>query len=137
MSTTNTPQPSCTGAGTTRAAQGLRPVRVADGTPREWAARSEVAHARRAAGFWAKQQAEKKIESFEPVMLAPHGGDLTGFFLIRGEQAKLDAIRASDEFVELEARSVLCIDRVGVITARINDGLQKAMTFWQKGIPAK
>ena len=29
------------------------------------------------------------IESFEPVFLEPHGGDLTGFILIQGDAAKL------------------------------------------------
>ena len=36
------------------------------------------------------------VKSFEAVLLDPHGGDLNGFFLIRGETAKLDAVIASD-----------------------------------------
>ena len=31
----------------------------------------------------------REIESFEPVFLEPHGGDLGGFILIRGDAEKL------------------------------------------------
>jgi hypothetical protein len=90
-----------------------------------------------ALGFWNRMQAEHKIKSFEPVMLQPHGGDLMGFMLVRGEQAKLDAVRSGDEFLEIEARSLLYIEHMGVISARINEGLQRAMQIWQKHIPAR
>jgi len=32
--------------------------------------------------YYGKLQAEGRIESFEPVLLTAHGGDLNGFFLI-------------------------------------------------------
>ena len=43
--------------------------------------------------YYGKLQQEGKIESFEPVLVAPHGGDLGGFVLIRGERARLDEVR--------------------------------------------
>ena len=39
--------------------------------------------------FWADHQKKGNIESFEPVLLTPHGGDLAGFLLIKGEGTKL------------------------------------------------
>jgi len=86
--------------------------------------------------FWGKLQAEKKIDSFEPVMLQPHGGDLNGFMLIRGEHAKLDAIRQSDEFVEIEARAKLCLDGLRVVMGKTNEALHKGLQILQKNIPA-
>ncbi len=55
----------------------------------------------------------------------------------RGDQASLDAIRQSDEFLEIESRGVLCLRNFVVVGARINEGLQKNMQIWQKNIPAR
>ena len=43
-------------------------------------------------------QADGTIESIEPVFLEPHGGDLQGFFFLRGEAEKLATLRVDDEF---------------------------------------
>ncbi len=51
-------------------------------------------------GYYARLQEEGTIESFEPVFLEPHGGDLNGFILIRGEAEKLAALRVSEEFTQ-------------------------------------
>ncbi len=44
--------------------------------------------------FYGKQQEAGAIESFEVVMLAPHGGDLAGFILARGSEEQIAALRA-------------------------------------------
>jgi hypothetical protein len=45
--------------------------------------------------YYGKLQQEGKIDSFEPILLSPHGGDLAGFALIRGERAALAQLRFS------------------------------------------
>ncbi len=35
--------------------------------------------------YYAGLQQRREIESFEPVLLEPHGGDLYGFILIKGD----------------------------------------------------
>ena len=35
--------------------------------------------------YYGKLLADSRVESFEPVLLSPHGGDLNGFILIRGD----------------------------------------------------
>ncbi len=54
------------------------------------------AHFQEFAQYLGGLQQSGTIQSFEAVLLDPHGGDLNGFFLIRGEPAKLDAVMASD-----------------------------------------
>ena len=39
------------------------------------------------------------IQSFDVVFLDTHGGDLNGFFLLKGDTATLDALVASTEWV--------------------------------------
>jgi hypothetical protein len=72
-----------------------------------------------------KQQGE--IESFEAVVLEPHGGDLSGFLLVKGDAEKLMRLRTSDEFITLTARSQLLLENVGVTGAFIGEGLQALM----------
>ncbi len=76
-------------------------------------------------------QKEGKIESFEPVILAAHGGDLNGFVLIRGDAKKLNDLRLDDRFLDLQIRSNLLLNGSGVLSGYIGPGLQKIMTRWQ------
>jgi len=48
--------------------------------------------------------AEGRIASVEPFFLEPHGGDLEGFFLVRGELAELNTIRGEDDFQRMAVR---------------------------------
>ncbi len=39
--------------------------------------------------YWGGLQGDGKIEGFEVVLLAPHGGDLAGFALLRGSAEQI------------------------------------------------
>ncbi len=73
--------------------------------------------------YYARLQQEGKIESFETIILQPHGGDLAGFVLLRGERATLDQIISSTEFQTLTVRANMIADNVGVISAAIGSEL--------------
>lgn len=77
--------------------------------------------------YWAELQQSGRIDSFTPVLLAPHGGDLEGFVILYGEQSSLDAVRASPEFRRMVARAVSVVDNVGVITAYSGESLGEQM----------
>lgn len=77
--------------------------------------------------YYTRLQQQGDIDSFEPVLLEPHGGDLGGFILVRGDQEKLSRVRTSDEFQRLNARAGLIVENLGVITAFVGEGLQHAM----------
>ena len=62
-------------------------------------------------------QQQGEIESAEPFLLEPHGGDLGGFLLVRGEADRLGQLRLSDEFRRLSQRAILVVDRFGVVGA--------------------
>jgi hypothetical protein len=84
--------------------------------------------------YYAKLQQEGKLESFEPWFLAPHGGDLDGFILLRGEPAQLDEIMRSPEFESLQARVGLIVDRLGVVPASTGESLARQMRQFQEAI---
>jgi hypothetical protein len=75
--------------------------------------------------YYTRLQQQGTIESFEPVALEPHGGDLNGFVLVRGDREKLNALRSSEEFIHLTSRAVQIVDNFGVITAYIGEELQR------------
>jgi hypothetical protein len=87
-------------------------------------------------GWYASLQEQGKIESFEPVFLEPHGGDLSGFILIRGEADKLAALRVSEEFIQLLTRVGLIVDKLGVVGADMGERLQRQVEYFTEQIGA-
>jgi hypothetical protein len=87
-----------------------------------------------AVALWGKLQQEGKLESFEPVFLVPHGGDLQGFFLLRGERAALDEIQASEEFQRLSTRASQIVESFGVVPGYCGEGIQGPMAIYQEAV---
>jgi len=85
-----------------------------------------------AVGYYAGLQQEGRIESFEPWFLAPHGGDLGGFILVRGEREQLDEVVRSPEFERLQTRVALIVDGSGVIPAATGESLARQMGQFQE-----
>ena len=80
--------------------------------------------------FYAERQERGQIASFEAVLLEPHGGDLGGFFLLRGDGEQLDRLRRDDDFRRLSARCGLVVDGFGVVNAHVGDGLADQMALY-------
>ena len=76
------------------------------------------------------------IASFEVVFLDPHGGDLNGFFLLRGETAKLDAVIGSTEWLTHITRAAHHLDGAGVVRGVTGDNLMARMALWTDLIPS-
>ena len=81
--------------------------------------------------YWGGLQGDGKIEDFEVVLLAPHGGDLAGFALLRGSQDQMSALRADEEFERRITRADLIIDSQGVIDALVGEGIARGMGQYQ------
>ncbi|MDP8930948.1 MAG: hypothetical protein M3O70_20840 [Actinomycetota bacterium] len=84
--------------------------------------------------YFGDLQERGEIESFESVVLAPHGGDLRGFVLVRGERDALNRLRRDDEFRRLTARASLVVDDFGVVTAYIAEGLQSQLAIYRSEV---
>ncbi len=77
-------------------------------------------------------QQQGEIEAFEPVALEPHGGDLYGFFLLRGDPERLSRMRTSEEFRRLIQRADLVVEDVGVVTASVGDEITRQFASFQE-----
>jgi hypothetical protein len=87
-------------------------------------------------GWYSQLQEDGEIESFEPVFLEPHGGDLGGFILIRGDAEKLAKLRVNDEFTQFTIRAGLYVDSIGVVGADMGGRLQSQMEYYTEQIGA-
>lgn len=80
-------------------------------------------------------QGSGAIESFEVVLLGPHGGDLNGFFLIRGDQDQLNALQASDEYLNHVTRGGLHLEGSGAVRGVTGEGVIEWMSRWAGNLP--
>lgn len=75
------------------------------------------------------------IRSFEPVFIDAHGGDVNGFFLVRGEPTKLDALVGSKEWQTHMVRAMLHLEGSGCVRAVIGEALMERMQLWSNLVP--
>jgi hypothetical protein len=84
--------------------------------------------------YYSRLQQEGEIESFEPVLLDPHGGELGGFFLVRGDKDKLARIRGTEEFERLTARAELIVENLGIVGAFLGERLMSQMAVFSQQV---
>lgn len=73
-----------------------------------------------ATDYWHKLQDAGEIEEYELFMLEPHGGELAGFAILKGEAGNLATIHASEEFQKLSTKANLVVEDFGVVSAMMN-----------------
>jgi hypothetical protein len=77
--------------------------------------------------YCGRLQAAGEIESFDAVLLDPHGGDLGGFFLLKGEPERLLRIGASEEMRGLLARANVTVEGLGIVGGSTGDEVTRQM----------
>lgn len=82
--------------------------------------------------YYTRLQQQGEIDGFEPFLLEPHGGDLLGFFLLRGDRENLSRLRTSQEFIRLTTRAQLIVQDVGVVTAYTGEELNTLISDYQQ-----
>jgi hypothetical protein len=80
-----------------------------------------------AVALFSRWQEEGTIESWDAVFLEPHGGDLGGFFLLRGERDRIAQARVSDDFNRVSTRAQLIVEGFGVVGAQMGDQIGQQM----------
>ena len=79
-------------------------------------------------------QSDGRIESFELCLLDPHGGELAGFALLRGNEDQIDAVRRDEEFQRTMTRASLVVDDLGLISAALGEGLARSIAIYQEQV---
>lgn len=81
-------------------------------------------------GYLGGLQQKGAIDSFEPVFLSPHGGDLNGFFLIRGDNEALNALQASDEWLTHLTQGGQHLEGAGAVRGVTGELVMEWMERW-------
>ena len=87
--------------------------------------------------YFEKLKSSSNLESYEPVFLADHGGDLGGYFMLKGTHAQLDTMTSNDEWVDIVMRAGHCLTGVGVIQCYTGSVIPEMMARWTKSIPSR
>jgi hypothetical protein len=82
--------------------------------------------------YWTRLQEQGKIEGFETFALDPHGGDLQGFAILRGDRAQLAPLFADPDFVNLNTRANLVVENFGVTLGHTGEGLNQLFADFGK-----
>ena len=93
------------------------------------------AHFEEFVGYLTGLQEAGTIESFDVVFLNNHGGDLNGFFLIRGEHAHLGTMMSSPEWEQHMIRAAMHLEESGAIRGVTGERVAERMALWTASIP--
>lgn len=84
--------------------------------------------------MFGRMQSDGRIDSMEVSLLDPHGGDLGGFFMVRGSEAQCAALANDEEFRRASIDAMLIVDNFGVVPAVIGDGVEREMTMYSEAV---
>jgi hypothetical protein len=94
-----------------------------------------AAHFQEFAGYLSGLQNDGRIASFEPILLDPNGSGLIGFFLIRGEDAKLSEMLSSEQWMEHMIRAMFHVDEPVLVRGASGAMVDQRMATWASHIP--
>lgn len=94
-----------------------------------------AAHFQDFSAYLQKQIASGAIESFEPVLIEPHGGAFNGFFLIKGTTQQLGNLTSSPEWAQHQVRAELHLEGAAIWRAISGKAVAERMGMWVQAIP--
>jgi hypothetical protein len=84
--------------------------------------------------FYGRCQQEGRLESFDVILLEPHGGGLAGYIELHGSADQLAALREDEEFQRLQVDAGLIVEELGVIGGFANEGVAQQMAMFGEAI---
>ena len=84
--------------------------------------------------LYGRWQQEGRIESFDVILLEPHGGGLAGYVELRGSADQLAALREDEEFQRLQVDAGLIVEELGVIGGVVNEGVAEQVAIYLEAI---
>jgi hypothetical protein len=87
-----------------------------------------------AVGFYGRCQQEGRIESFDVILLEPHGGGLAGYMELHGSADQLNALRQEEQFRRLMIDASLIVEELGIVDGFANEGIARELTLYREAI---
>lgn len=85
-------------------------------------------------GYGTQLLRDEKIERYDVAILRPQNIELGGFVLVQGSKEQIDALRRNEDFQQFVNHIQLVADRVGMVDAWVNDGLEEAFGLYEKAL---
>jgi len=85
--------------------------------------------------FLQAQIKQGTVESFEPILLEPNSGDMSGFFLIKGQGLKLGELTHSPEWSQHQVRATMHMEGIVIVRGLAASAVQERMRMWSEAIP--
>jgi hypothetical protein len=79
-------------------------------------------------------QSDGRIDGMDVTLLAPHGGDLGGFFMVHGSEAQCSALVDDEQFRRAVIDATLIVDNVGVVRAITGEGVGQEMAMYGEAV---
>ena len=84
--------------------------------------------------MFGRMQSDGLIDSMDVSLLDPHGGDLGGFFMVRGSEAQCAALANDEEFRRASIDASLIVDNFGVVPAVTGDRVGHEMAMYSEAV---
>jgi hypothetical protein len=84
--------------------------------------------------MFGRMQSEGRIEGMDVALLDPHGGDLGGFFMVRGSQEQCAALASDEEFRRASVDASLIVDNFGVVPAVTGEAVGTEMAMYSEAV---
>jgi hypothetical protein len=85
-------------------------------------------------GMLGRMQSAGRIESMDVTLLDAHGGDLGGFFHIRGSADQCGALMNDEEFRRAVVDATMIVDEFGVVPAVTGEGVSGEMQMYAEAV---
>jgi hypothetical protein len=85
-------------------------------------------------GMLGRMQSEGRFESMDATLLDPHGGDLGGFFQIRGSAEQCADLMNDEEFRRAVVDATMIVDKFGVVPAVTGEGVSREMETYGEAV---
>lgn len=107
---------------------------VAWGLPTQGREVNALATLRKSREFLQQLTDDQRIEWFDVVILRPQSIELGGFFLVQGSTEQIDTLRRAADFQKWVNTVQLVADRVAIVDAWIDDGIDEAITLYEEAL---
>jgi hypothetical protein len=85
-------------------------------------------------GFYGRCQQEGRIESFDVILLEPHGGGLQGYIELHASADQLSTLRDSEDFQRLMTDASLIVSELGVVSGFANEGVARQVEIFRDAV---
>lgn len=107
---------------------------LAWGIPTRGRERQALALLKESTGYLECLRADAQIERFDIAILKPQSIELGGFILIQGTKPQIDRLRRDDAFQAWLNHVQLVADKVGIVDAWVDDGLDEATGLYEDAL---